>query len=300
MAIQGDVFLRRDGVVAAQIVEHVIHIHGLVNRPGHAGLVVSEIRVRKVQLHLRPGAAVASWQAQRVPEVRPEKRVHRFFGNVEHRALRQLIVPKLHRRRAARRIVEREQLDPPGGRKCRRREFDDEFARVVRRQGHGKLDAVHACLCVFRDVRSGERHFADLWRQPCAFDGQECPLGAVLQGHTRGLSPGRHAALLGGQVALVNDADRHRAPRSAEFGQPHLLQENHLDVATPLRGRTVERIGELLDLAAHAVFFKSRGDNGQPIRQPLSLPGSGKILPRVAEIEGDKKAFPWHGFLTRV
>src|SRR5439155_14456089 len=83
----------------------------------------------------------------------------------------------------------------------------------------------------------------------------------------------------------------HRAPRSAEFGQPHLLQENHLDVAAPLRGRAVERISELLDLAAHSVFFKSGGDDGQPIRQPLSLPGSGKILPRVAEIEGDKKAF---------
>jgi len=50
VAVNGQHFLGRDLRVAAQVVEHVVHVNRLIHRPGGAGLHVGEIGIRQVDL----------------------------------------------------------------------------------------------------------------------------------------------------------------------------------------------------------------------------------------------------------
>jgi hypothetical protein len=97
-------------MVTPQVVEHVIHVNGLVDRPRRASLVVGKIRIWQVYFDIWPAHAVTPRQAQRVPEVRPEKHIHRFFWNLELRSLVQVMVPEIEGGSPAPDIIQRQQL----------------------------------------------------------------------------------------------------------------------------------------------------------------------------------------------
>ena len=50
-------------MIAPQVIEHVVHIHGLIYRPRRAVLLVREIGIRQVDLGIYAQSAVAPRKA---------------------------------------------------------------------------------------------------------------------------------------------------------------------------------------------------------------------------------------------
>ena len=86
-------------MVAAQVVEHVVHVDGLVDRPGRPLLAVGEVRVRQIDLDVLARAAMPPRQPQRVPQIGPEQLVDRRLRDAELCPARQVVRPERQRLR---------------------------------------------------------------------------------------------------------------------------------------------------------------------------------------------------------
>ena len=121
-------------MIAAKIVDHVVHVDSLVDRPRRALLAVGEVGIGQVDLHAGRLAAVPARQAQGMPEVRPEQVVDHRFRHLEPRPSFQLVRPESQRLNPRRGEVQRQEPGPIGFGQGRRSLLHEELAGAMRRQ----------------------------------------------------------------------------------------------------------------------------------------------------------------------
>ena len=256
--IDGREFLGRDGVVTAQVVQHVVHVDRLVDRPRRAALVIGKVRVGQVQAHARLIAAVPARQTQCMPQVGAKQIVDDLLGHPELRAASEIALPEPQRGRAGGGVIQSGQGRAGVRLDHRRGQLEDDLlgARGRQVQDQSRGDG----LVCGRDV--GNRVHA---------------LGRKQHAVRRGFLDERGGAEVDDsdrvrQGSLVTETQAHRLSRTVLGRGPHLLQQDQRDIAAPFRRRADQRVRELLDFQTHAGTLESRRQHRQASGQPLAFP----------------------------
>src|SRR6185312_10010105 len=222
-----------------------------------------------------------------MPQRSAKQLVHCFFGNLKTGAFSKPVRPEPYGTGPRLSVIEANQFRGGSLRHDGRRQFDNELARLPRRQSfrdcHIEPNATGNAF-VFASVIGC---FVPLGNALNSLKGEERSLFRVVAEQEAAINWYRFDTRpgLNRKNAGMSHADGNRARHIRQIRQPDLLKKNNGDVAVPFRRRAVERIGELLYFVANAALLEYRCHNGQPVVQALRFPRFDDALRQVAEAE---------------
>src|SRR5579885_1646103 len=94
---------------------------------------------------------------------------------------------------------------------------------------------------------------------------------------------------VGRQFAAMTERDRDAARLLLLIGHADALQQHHVQVASALSRRAVERIRELFDFVADTILLERGRNHRQSVLKALPFPGIENAFGDVAEIEPELK-----------